>query len=254
MKKITTIALCSVAFIAMMSSFPHTYSLVEKGVENTSFGFTGEAPKTRYYLVGNFTSTPWAMDNSYLLQDGTSTMDQETNKEAEYNIKNVSLTKGQILKARSDNGDWYSSFAHMWSNSINKDGDGNYIVPMTSKSYRFYLKFYTDKTTQLYIKADKDVMFFKPSSDWAKDSAKFKVEFDNEGPELLSNKEDNYYKFTVPSGAKQIKFLRYSSDGNTCWNYSSFISLANTDTNNAFVLNGGKWNDWGAGDGTWSAR
>ncbi len=179
-------------------------------------------------------------------------MEAEDGKIAEYKLKGIHLDKGATLKGWDSDGNWYSSYAHKWTNSVETDASGNYKVLMTADSYDFYLKFYSDNHNELYIKALKDVMYFKPNGNtWDKDGAWFAVEYFDSAKksiswEKLETKVDGYYVHHIPTSITYIKYFRMDKNKSELkedskWNASDYCNLANSDVNNAFF----QWEDSG---------
>ena len=205
-----------------------------------------------------------AVEHSYEMVDITSTMDPEENKVAEYMVSNIALKKGQVLKAYSSDNVYYDDFAHKWSNVISKDGDGNYVVPMTSNSYSFYLKYYSDNSTQLYITANKDILFFEPSGGWKSDGARFAANLYNNDAHTQQWKDFN--ETSKGSGVYKVDLGEFATlnivrmnpatsinDWSNKWNQSGDLSIANYDTNNCIANT--DWDNWTASyNSTWSSR
>ena len=145
---------------------------------------------------------------------------------------------------------------------------------MTSNTYSFYLKFYNDGSSQIYITANKDVFYFRPSSNWKGDNAKFAIEMfnsDDESQQIITDSVESpegTFKFVVGNTYPKYKILRRDTTNENTWNYSNIQTKGNDDINNCFTLwdeywgGGAVWNNWEAADGStpsvscgvWSAK
>lgn len=226
-------------------------------IPNTS---TEEEPT---YFIKTFEND--AVKNTYeLVQDVSVTSHKE------YKLSGISLSKGEILKGYSSDDKWYDNFSHCWSGtSINKDGYQNYIVPMTSNSYSFKLKLFSNGTHELEISAEKDVLFYKPNSQYASDGARFALYLFGQDPVIwrnFSSSKDGYYKVDLAkydSGGNRIglynQVIICRMNGSTTannwdnkWNQSGDITIANFDPKNA-ITNTNGWSEWDAGNNSsWS--
>ena len=232
-----------------------------------------------YYLKGTFNS--WEAQNAYKFVNNTNEMGYEEGKIREYKLENIALDKAAELKIWANNDVWFKdgasncSYEHHWSNSISYSAgdDHNYIVPMTSNTYSFYLKFYENGSSILHITANKDVLYLTPSNNWKKTDATFFIEqFNSEDDgtgaarNLLAKTEENpsgTFRFDVGTTYPKYKFARRDSTGETPWNISNLLTIGNSDTNNCFALwdkyYGSEteiWSSWNAdgNSGSWSAR
>ena len=219
-----------------------------------------------YYLRGSFNDG--ANDATYRFVNCTAEMTPEVGKIKEYKLENKALAKNAQFRVYASNDVYFKngisncSYVHHWSNeeAFTDDEDKNYIVPMTSNSYNVYLKFYDDGSSQVYITANKDILFFIPSNDWKQADAEFVVNrysTDQEGSYVDNIAEtsvsENTHRYDIGSTYGYYKFIRRNSlNPEETYNYSSIMQLVNDDTNNCFSLNEGTWSDWGAGNGSWS--
>lgn len=251
--------------VLLASTMSNAYALYTQPNNSVSFGISQE---TEYYLKGDFND--WEQSNTYKFVNNTAGMTPEEHKIKEYKLENIPLNKNAELKVWGNNNAWFAdgsndcSYSHRWlSNAIAYSGDRNYIVPMSSNSYSFYLKFYDDDSSSLYITANKDILFFTPSSSWKIDDATFKVEqFSNSSEESSVGElagttvDTDLYKFEIGTTNQYYRFLRKSDDGATKWNQSNIQSIGNDDINNCFTLNSDVWSDWDAdgSHGSWSAK
>lgn len=263
MKK-STIFLLGVGLLSTcFGGFTFAAFSVTDNADPFSVKISVEAPK-RYY-VKTFASAGGAETHSYEMSDNTSSMSPETDKVAEYILQNVSLTKDEVLKGWSTGNVWHDTFEHSWSNDVSKDGDDNYIVPMTSTNYTFYLKIYSDNTSKFYITAEKNVFFFKPNSAWADASATFSLwQYNNNTDGIWTDftiDTNGFYKVSVSKSMFHV--VRFgtnppSHDWAQKWGESGDFTVANLDTNNAFELSssavGDNFNGWGPSFCSWTAR
>ena len=225
-----------------------------------------------YYLKGTFNS--WEAQNAYKFVNNTNEMGYEEGKIREYKLENIALDKAAKLKLWANNDVWFKdganncTYEHHWSNSIEyADGDDhNYIVPMTSNTYSFYLKFYSNGSSKLYITANKDVLFFIPSSDWKQAGANFAIGLftennnDKESPDQqvapTSENPSGTFRYDIGTTYQRYNYLRKNDSNTGIWNKSNIQTVGNTDTNNCFSLYDSYWNDWNpdGSHGTWSAK
>ena len=249
--------------ILFTGSFSGAYALFTQSANSANFGISQEID---YYLKGTFNS--WEQNNTYKFVNNTAGMAAEENKIKEYKLENIPLDKASELKVWANNDSWYQdgsnncTYEHRWSNAISYSGEGhNYIVPMSSNTYSFYLKFFNNGSSVLYITANKDVLYFIPSSDWENDDATFAIELYNND----NTWADNVTESTTVSGAlkfafgttySKYKFARRNTDNTSTWNASNIQTIGNSDTNNCFSLYNSYWNNWDADEshGVWSTR
>ena len=277
MKKSIAIPVLIFSGVVALSAISNAYALSTLPASEASFGITQEI---EYYLKGTFNS--WTQNNTYKFVNNTNEMSAEENKIKEYKLENIPLDKDEELKVWANNDVWFKdgdnncTYDHIWSNAVSfsDNDDHNYIVPMTSNTYSFYLKFYNDGSSKLSVVANKDVLFFIPSSNWAQTDAVFAIEMFNDSnvsQEIITTSVENpsgTFKFNIGTTYHKYKYLRQKSDRSETWNYSNIVSLANEDTNNCFELwnnvwDGGEvWDDWTPtggstpyqSNGVWSAK
>ena len=263
----------SLIFSAILAagSLSNALSLYIQANTPVSFNISQEI---EYYLKGTFNS--WEQSNTYRFVNNTADMSAEANKIKEYKLENIPLNKAVELKIWANNDVWFEDgandclYEHSWSNdeAFSANDDHNYIVPMTSNTYSFYLKFYNDGSSKVYITANKDILYFIPSNNWKSDSAAFAIElYDNENAlqETITDSVESptgTFKFVIGNTYPKYKFLRQKSDRSEDWNSSNLLTLGNSDTNNCFSLwdnyFGGSpaiWSGWNADGnaGSWSA-
>ena len=257
MKKSIAIPVLIFSGVVALSAMSNAYALYTLPSSGASFGITQEI---EYYLKGSFNS--WTQNNTYKFVNNTASMEAEANKIKEYKLENIPLDKAAELKVWANNDVWFKdgasncTYQHVWSNSISYSAgdDHNYIVPMTSNTYSFYLKFYNNGSSKLYITANKDVLYFIPSSNWKNDSAVFAIELFNDSnvsQQIITTSVESpsgTFKFNIGTTYHKYKYLRQKSDRTETWNYSNIVSLANEDTNNCFEL----WNNYWDGGQVWS--
>lgn len=242
----------------------NAYALSTQAASKATFNFSQEID---YYLKGTFNS--WEQNAEYRFVSNTASMTPETNKIKEFKLENVALNKGSELKVWGNNDVWYKdgandcSYEHSWTNDETfTDGeDHNYLIPMTSNTYSFYLKFYSDGSSKLFITANKDVLFFVPSNNWKTSEANFAIEqYDGEdlANTILESVENpsGTFKFNIGATYTRYKFIRRNNENTANWNSSNIQTIGNDDTNNCFSLwdeyygNGqGVWSDWNAAGG-----
>ena len=275
MKKSIAIPVLIFSGVVALSAISNAYALYTLDSSSAHFGITQEI---EYYLKGTFNS--WTQNNTYKFVNNTNEMSAEENKIREYKLENVPLAKAAELKVWANNDVWFKdganncTYEHHWSNSISySDGDDhNYIVPMTSNTYSFYLKFYSNGTSKLHITANKDVLYFVPSNHWKEASATFFIELFNEeddgstARQSVAKTEENptgVFRFDVGTTYPKYKFARRNSTGESPWNSSNLQTFGNGDTNNCFSLwdeyygtSTAIWSGWNAdgNSGSWSAR
>lgn len=241
------------------------YALSTQAATNAAFHFSQEVD---YYLKGSFNA--WEQNAEYRFVSNTASMTPETNKIKEFKLENIPLNKSSELKVWGNNDVWFKdgdnncSYEHSWTNEegFSDNDDHNYIVPMTSNTYSFYLKFYSDGSSKLFITANKDVLFFVPSNNWKTTEANFAIEQYN-GEELANTILENVenptgtFKFNIGTTYSRYKFVRRNSENTANWNASNIQTISNSDTNNCFSLwdeyygNGqAVWSDWNAADGS----
>lgn len=247
-----------------MGSVSNAFARLMQPATNASFGISQEV---EYYLKGSFNE--WAQSNTYKFVNNTAGMSYEENKIKEYKLESIPLAKDAELKVWANNDAWFKdgdndcSYEHRWSNAVSftNNDDHNYIVPMTSNTYSFYLKFYNDGSSKLYITANKDILYFIPSNNWKVDDAYFVVE-QYEGDTKQNTITDSVesptgtFKFDFGTTYSRYKFVRMNPSDDSVWNYSNIQDLGNSDTNNCFALwdeyygGGGVWSGWNAAGGT----
>ena len=263
MKKSIAIPVLVFSGVVALSAISHAYALYTLPSSSANFGISQEI---EYYLKGTFNS--WTQSNTYKFVNNTNEMTPEENKIKEYKLENIPLNKADKLKVWANNDVWFKdgdncSYAHTWSNDIvyADDDDHNYSVPMTSNTYSFYLKFYSNSAPQLFITANKDVLFFIPSNDWKSDSATFAIERYNNDSTWANNITESVevsgaLKFNFGTEYSKYKFARRNATNTSTWNASNVQTIGNSDTNNCFSLNNSYWSDWDADNthGTWSTR
>ena len=259
MKKSIAIPVLIFSGVVALSAISNAYALYT--LPSSSAGFR-VSQEIEYYLKGTFNS--WTQDNGYKFVNNTNNMDAESGKIKEFKLENIPLDKAAKLKIWANNDVWFKdganncTYEHHWSNSIEyADGDDhNYVVPMTSNTYSFYLKFYDNGSSKLYITANKDILYFKPSDYWTRSEATFAIlQFNNDGTwaqDLTTSTVDGdgVYKFAVGTTYPKYKFARRNSTNTETWDASNLQTIGNSDTNNCFSL----WDEyWGGGnvDGNW---
>ena len=233
-----------------------------------------------YYLKGSFNS--WNQEAEYRFVNNTASMEAETNKIREYKLENISLEKDAQLKVWAQNDVWCKdgasscTYEHSWTNdeSFSNNDDRNYIVPMTSNTYTFLLKFYSNGSSKISITANKDVLFFIPSNRWKNESASFAIEQYNNNNQWVQNvttrveSPSGTFRFNIGTTYAKYKFARRNTANTETWNASYIQTMSNTDTNKCFALwddfygGGAIWSDWNAVGGTengvscgsWSAK
>lgn len=265
-KKRIYIPVLTVLGVLLVGTMSNALALYSKPAVNATVGIS---QKIDYYLRGTFNS--WSVNNSYLFVDNTANMEEEVNKVKEYKLENVQLAKDAQLRVWANNNVWYTNandncvYDHSWSNaeSFSEDEYHNYIVPMTSNTYTFLLKFYSDGSSKIDITANKDVLFFAPSNNWKQSEAVFFIK-QYDGESVLQNTiEDSVenpagtFRYELGTTYSKYQFSRVNpADHTDEWNYSNVLNLANFDTNNCFTLwdnyySGGEvWNAWNAADGS----
>ena len=271
MKKSIAIPILVFSGVVALSAISNAYALYTLPPVEVSFGITQEV---EYYLKGTFNS--WAQNNAYKFVNNTNKMGAEEGKIREYKLENIALSKDAELKVWANNDVWYKdganncTYDHIWSNSVtfSDNDDHNYIVPMTSNTYSFYLKFYSNGSSKLSVVANKDILFFKPSEYWTRDSAKFAILQFNDDESwaqdlTTSTVSDGVYKFEIGTTYPKYKFARRNGDNTSTWNASNLQTVGNSDTNNYFELWNEYWgwstkidSDWdpNSNSGVWSAR
>ena len=281
MKKSIAIPILVFGGVVALSAISNAYALYTLPSVEASFGITQEI---EYYLKGTFNS--WTESNTYRFVNNTNEMGAEEGKIREYKLENIALGKDAELKVWANNDVWFKdgenncSYDHIWSNSVSysDNDDHNYIVPMTSNTYSFYLKFYSNGSSKLSVVANKDVLYFIPSNHWKESDATFYIEQFNseddgtgEARNLLAKTSEDptgVFRFDVGTTYPKYKFARRDSTGENPWNISYIQTIGNSDTNNCFELwdeywGGGEvWSNWnpepgstpGVSCGVWSAR
>lgn len=242
--------------ILAIGSFSSAYALFTQSATNANFGFS---QATDYYLKGSFNS--WEHSNSYKFVNNTADMTAEENKIREYKLENIPLDKTAELKIWASTDAWYQdgnnncTYEHRWSNEISYSAEGhNYIVPMTSNTYSFYLKFYNDGSSKVYITANKDVLYFIPSSNWKSADATFAIKLYDGEDQLAETITDSVedpsgtFKFDIGTTYTRYQYMRRNTTNEGDWNWSNILSVANSDTNNCFEL----WNNYWEGGEVWS--
>ncbi|MBO7573625.1 MAG: hypothetical protein J6T25_02475 [Bacilli bacterium] len=239
-----------------IGSFSSAYALFTQNANNANFGISQDID---YYLKGSFNS--WEQNNTYKFVNNTAGMTAEENKIKEYKLENIPLNKAAELKVWANNDVWYQdsasncTYEHRWSDAITYSGEGhNYIVPMTSKTYSFYLKFYNDGSSKLYITANKDILYFIPSSNWTSADATFAIKLydgeDNLASTITESVENpaGTFKFDIGSTYTRYQYVRRNTTNSGDWNWSNILTVGNSDTNNCFEL----WNEYWGGGEVWS--
>ncbi len=243
--------------VLALSSLSNAYALFTMPATNANFGIRQEI---EYYLKGSFNG--WEQQNTYKFVNNTAGMSEETNKIKEYKLENIPLAKDAELKVWANNDVWFKDgtndcvYEHHWSNAVSfsDNEDHNYIVPMTSNTYSFYLKFYSDGSSKLHVTANKDVLFLIPSSNWKGSDATFAIEQYNNNDEWVSNvtesteSPEGTFKFAVGTTYTKYKFARRDTTNENTWNASNIQTISNGDTNNCFEL----WNEFWGGGNVWS--
>ena len=262
--------------VLALGSVSNALALFMQPAANASFNISQEI---EYYLKGTFNE--WGQSNTYKFVNNTAGMSEEDHKVREYKLENIPLAKAAELKIWANNDAWFKdgenncSYEHRWSNVIDYslDDEHNYIVPMTSNTYSFYLKFYDDGSSKVYITANKDTLYFIPSNNWKKDDAYFVIEQyegDTKQNTITDSVEDptGTFKFVLGTTYSRYKFVRMNPSDDSVWNYSNIQDISNSDTNNCFALwdafygGGDVWSGWDAASGTtpgyscgvWSAK
>lgn len=104
-------------------------------------------------------------------------------------------------------------------------------------------------------------IYFKPSSDWRGDGARFAAYFYDNGKKWLSMEDtdgDGIYECERPSGYPSVIFCRmdpnnsindWKSNGGGVWNQSADLTIP-TDGRNYFIINSG----WDGINGSWSTK
>lgn len=243
---ITTIILGGILTIG---SFSSAYALFIQSATNANFGISQEVD---YYLKGSFNS--WNQDIAYKFVNNTAGMSAEVNKIKEYKLENVPLDKDEELKVWAANDVWFEdgesncTYEHTWSNAIGYSGIGhNYIVPMTSNTYSFYLKFYNDGSSKIFVTANKDVLYFVPSSNWTSAEATFAIKLydgeDNLADTITESVESpaGTFRFDIGTTYTRYQYMRRNTTNTSDWNWSNILTVGNSDTNNCFQLWNGKW-------------
>ena len=266
MKKSIAIPVLIFGGVVALSAISNAYALYTLPSSSAHFGVSQAID---YYLKGSFNS--WATENAYKFVNNTNEMTPEEGKIKEYKLENIALSKGAYFKVWANNSVWFvngasnCTYEHHWSNSIVYVEDGefvnSYIVPMTSNTYSLYLKFYENGSSVLHITANKDILYFIPSTDWKKDDATFAIEryVDNEtwaDNITESVDEGGALKFNFGTTYTHYKFARRNTTNTSTWNSSYVQTIGNSDTNNCFGLYDSYWNDWNADNthGVWSTR
>ena len=240
-----------------IGSFSYALALYTAPASNVSFGIS---QATAYYLKGSFNS--WAQENTYKFINNTAEMSPEANKIKEFKLENIPLNKDVELKVWGDNDIWYKdgtsdcTYEHHWSNAtcFSDNEDHNYIVPMTSNTYTFYLKFYNDGSSKVFVTANKDILYFVPSERWKGADATFAIEQYNSESQWVSNVTDSVesptgtYKFVLGTTNPKYKFARRDTTNENTWNASNIQTISNADTNNCFEL----WDSYYEGGEIWS--
>ena len=251
---ITTIILGGILTIG---SFSSAYALFKVPASDAHFGVSQEVD---YYLKGSFNS--WEQNNTYKFVNNTAGMTAEENKIKEYKLENVPLNKDAELKVWAANDVWFQDgesncfYEHRWSNSIGYSDIGhNYIVPMTSNTYSFYLKFYNDGSSKVFVTANKDILYFIPSSNWKSADAKFAIKLYDGEDNLTSTITDSVesptgtFKFNIGTTYTRYQYMRRNETNTSDWNWSNILSVGNSDTNNCFEL----WDEkWDTSNAIWS--
>ena len=278
-KSVLITSLIAFSGLLTLGTMSHAFALFTKPAENASFGIS---QATDYYLKGSFNS--WGQENTYKFVNNTAGMTAEANKIKEYKLENIPLNKDDELKIWSSVDAWYKdganncTYEHHWSNEISfsNDEDHNYIVPMTSKTYSFYLKFYNDGSSKVFVTANKDILYFVPSSNWTQANAEFAIlQYTEENQDNVAHQADpseenpsGTFKFELDTTYPKYKFARLNPGNGQLWNTSNMQTIGNSDTNNCFQLwdnyydGGAIWNGWnpvggtesGVSTGVWSAK
>lgn len=262
------------ATLLVLSTMSNVQALYTQGASDGTFRMS---EPVEYYLRGAFNDG--SNDASYHFVDCTLSMEPEEHKIKEYKLENKPFAKDVQLRVYANNGVYFKngvsncSYVHRWNNdeAFTDNEDKYYVVPMTSNTYTFYLKFYDDGSSQVYITANKDTLFFIPSNHWKEAGALFHVlQFNGQGEwaqDITENVEDpvGTFKFDVGTTYPKYKFARKNPDpyNPETWNASSLLTIVNDDTNNCFAL----WDkyldsdvyvnsDWNADGfcGSWSTK
>lgn len=123
-------------------------------------------------------------------------------------------------------------------------------------------------TNQVYNIKDENVLYFKPSSDWKRDGARFAAYFFGNGENWVSmtdSNKDGTYEVTVPSGFTKVIFCRMNpsasaNNWNNKWNQTGDLTIPSNTVNNIFSNKNGVWDGdmgtWTVGDcsGSWSQK
>lgn len=235
----------------------NAYARYTLAASNGSFNI---AQDMVYYLKGNFNS--WEQQVEYRFVNNTASMSEETNKIREYKLENISLSKNDQLKVWAQNDVWFKdgasncTYEQSWTNdeSFSDNDDRNYIVPMTSNTYTFLLKFYSDGSSKIDVTANKDVLFFVPSNRWKNASATFAIEQYNNSNQWVQNVTTSVespagtFKFNIGTTYTKYKFARRNTSNTETWNASNIQIISNSDTNNCFSL----WDNFYSGSEVWS--
>ena len=265
MKKSIAIPVLVFSGVVALSAISNAYALYTLPSSSANFGIFQAID---YYLKGTFNS--WNQENTYKFVNNTNSMTPEEGKIKEYKLENIPLNKAAELKVWANNDVWFKdgvsncTYEHHWSNSIafSENDDHNYIVPMTSNTYSFYLKFYNNGSSKLHITANKDILYFIPSNNWKGGSATFAIERYNNDDTWANNVTDSVenpsgtFKFVFGTEYSKYKFARRNEDNSSTWNASNVQTIGNSDTNNCFTLwdkywgnTGDVWSGWNAAGG-----
>lgn len=99
-------------------------------------------------------------------------MTLDPDNEKQYFVKGLALAKNDLITVYSTDGQWHQTYEHRWANPIPLGGDfGTDYKVMYADSYDIYFK--TDENKSWITAADKEMFYFKPSSGWKNDGAKF---------------------------------------------------------------------------------
>ncbi len=142
------------------------------------------------------------------------------------------------------------------SKVVFSDGNGNQTPSSGGHSFNAYTSIYKNGSFYGYNTGVENVLYFKPSSDWKSDNARFAVYVWNDSQSSWLNMNDSdsdgTYEVSLPSGIyNECIFARMnpSSTANNwdnVWNRTGDLGVSNN--NNYFILGDG----WNTSDGTWT--
>jgi hypothetical protein len=247
MKKEVRIGIVLLSIFGALYTTARSFALVTKGANDASFGIS--QAKT-YYLKGSFND--WGASFDYILQDMTATMGEEEGKVAEFTITKA-IEKDATLKIWDSNNNWYEqgvnncSYADKWGRTT--ETSANYVVPMTA-TYNIYLKFYENGSSQIYLTApDLTKLYFKPSTNWLTDGARFAAYFFNDEDNVWDDltKNGDFYEVNIPSGYSKVIFCRMDpgtteNNWTNKWNQTGNLNI---DYRSIYEIPSEGWNDFG---------